>query len=133
VSAGMSYSPNRLDVSELTFWASPQQGISLDKLEKALIKEIDLLIEKGVAQDEVLRAQKSLINDAVFARDNLGTGAQVLGSSLAIGMTTDKTENWPDDIKSISRDDVNRALRSVLENKHTVTGILMAAEKGAKQ
>lgn len=133
VSAGMSYSPNRLDVSELTFWASPQQGVSLDKLEKALIKEIDLLIEKGVAQDEVLRAQKSLINDAVFARDNLGTGAQVLGSSLAIGMTTDKTENWPDDIKSISRDDVNRALRSVLENKHTVTGILMAAEKGAKQ
>lgn len=130
VSAGMSYSPSRLDVSELTFWASPQQGISLEKLEQALRTEIDLLIDKGVAQDEVLRAQKSLMNDAVFARDNLGTGAHVLGSSLAIGMSIEQIESWPQKIQSISRDDVNRALRAVLKNQHTVTGILMAAEEG---
>jgi len=128
VSAGMSYSPNRLDLTELTFWASPKPGVSIDQLEQALLSEIQLLIDKGVAQDEVMRAKTSLVNEAVFARDNLGTGAQVLGSALAIGLSPDQVENWPNAIENVTRDDVNRALRRVLDGQKTVTGVLLAEE-----
>lgn len=128
VSAGMYYSPNRLDLTELTFWASPKPGVSVDQLEQALLAEIQLLIDKGVAQDEVMRAKKTLVNEAVFARDNLGTAAQVLGSALAIGLTPDQVENWPNAIEQVTRDDVNRALRRVLDGQKTVTGVLLAQE-----
>lgn len=128
VSAGLSYSPNRLDLTELTFWASPKPGVSVDQLEEALLSEIQLLIDKGVAQDEVMRAKTSLVNEAVFARDNLGTGAQVLGSALAIGLSPEQVENWPDAINAVTRDDVNRALRQVLDGQKTVTGVLLAQE-----
>jgi zinc protease len=128
VSAGMYYSPNRLDLAELTFWASPKPGVSVDQLEQALLAEINLLIDKGVAQDEVMRAKKTLVNEAVFARDNLGTAAQVLGSALAIGLTPDQVENWPNAIEKVTRDDVNRALRRVLDGQKTVTGVLLAQE-----
>lgn len=125
LSAGMSYSPNSLDLAQMTFWASPVKGVSIERIETALLKEIDVLLEKGVSQDEVFRAQKSLVNEAVFARDNLGTGARVLGGALAIGLSVDQVENWPDEIKTVSQSDVNRALRAVLENTKTVTGLLL--------
>jgi len=125
LSAGMSYSPNSLDLAQMTFWASPVKGISIEKIEDALLKEINILLEKGVSQDEVVRAQKSLVNEAVFARDNLGTGARVLGGALAIGLSVDQVESWPDEIKAVSQNDVNRALRAVLENAKTVTGLLL--------
>jgi len=128
LSAGMSYSPSRLDQTELTFWASPKPGVSIDQLEQALLSEIQLLIDKGVAQDEVMRAKTSLVNEAAFARDNLGTGAQVLGSALAIGLSPDQVENWPNAIENVTRDDVNRALRQVLDGQKTVTGVLLAEE-----
>ena len=130
ISAGVSYSPSMLDMSELTFYVSPKPGIKIDDVEAALLKEINILIEKGVTQDEVRRAQKTLVNEAVFARDNSGTAAQVLGSSLAIGLTTDSIENWPNAISNITSEDINRALRDVLVNQKTVTGLLLG--KGEK-
>ncbi len=128
VSAGMSYSPGRYDVSELTFWVSPKQGVSMDRLEQALLQEIDLLLDKGVAEDEVRRAKKSMINEAVFARDQLGTAAQVLGSSLASGQTIQEVESWPESIGNVSRDDVNKVARMILKDQKTVTGILLQGE-----
>ena len=129
-SAGMSYSPTMYDLSEITFWASPKKGISIETVEQALLKEIDVLIEKGVTQDEVSRAQKTLKNEAIFARDNMGTAAQVLGSALAIDLTIEQIENWPEKISQVSVVDVNRALRKTLKDKKTVTGILIG--KGDK-
>lgn len=129
ISAGFSYSPNRLDITEATFWASPRPGVSIDTIEQALLKEINLLQEKGVAQDEIRRAQKSLVNDAVFARDHLGTGAQVLGSSLAINMTIDEVEDWPNKIKAVTKSDIDRVINEVFKDKYTVTGILLGANE----
>lgn len=129
ISAGFSYSPNRLDVTEATFWASPRPGVSIETMEQALLKEINLLLDKGVAQDEINRAQKSLVNDAVFARDSLGTGAQVLGSSLAINRTIDEVEDWPNKIKAVTRSDIERVINEVFKNKYTVTGVLLGANE----
>lgn len=125
LSAGMSYSPNSLDLAQVSFWASPAQGVSIQTIEKALLKEIDVLLEKGVTQDEVQRAQKSLTNEAIFARDNLGTAARVLGAALSIGLRIDQVENWPDRIKSIEPHHVNTALRNLLVDRKTVTGVLL--------
>lgn len=128
-SAGFYYSPTMLDQSTMTFWASAKNGVSIDKVEAALKREIDLLIEKGVSQDEVLRAQKTLVNEAVFARDNLGTAAQVLGNALAIGMSIDQVESWPEAIKAVSRDDVNKALRAVLKDQYSTTALLLSKKE----
>jgi len=125
LSAGMSYSPNSLDLSQMTFWVSPAQGISIKTVETALLSEIDTLIEKGITQDELFRAQKSLMNEALFARDNLGTAARILGGALSIGLSVDQVENWPDEIKAITQEDVNRALRTVLTKTRTVTALLL--------
>jgi zinc protease len=125
LSAGMSYSANPLNTAQLTFWVSPAKDVKIETAEAALLKEIKELIEKGVSQDEILRAQKSLVNEAVFARDNLGTASQVLGSALAVGLSVDQVESWPDTLKSITQTDVNRALRKVFVNTKTVTGLLL--------
>ncbi len=128
VSAGMSYSPTMRDIAEVTFYASPTPGNSIEAVEKAIISEINLLLEKGVTQDEVNRAKKTMANEAVFARDNLGTAAQVLGGSLSVGLSIDDVENWPERIAGVSVQDVNRALRAVLKDTKTVTGILLGQE-----
>ncbi|MDV7338136.1 pitrilysin family protein [Terasakiella sp. A23] len=130
-SAGFYYSPSMLDQTTITFWASPKQGVDIAVVEQAILNEIDLLLEKGVTQDEVMRAQKTLVNEAVFARDNLGTAAQVLGSSLAIGVTIDQIESWPDRIKEVNPHSVNTALRAVLKDKYSTTGVLLSKGEGS--
>jgi zinc protease len=130
VSAGMYYSPNRLGPSETTFYISPKQGVTIEAAEDALMAEINLLLEKGVTQDEVLRAQKSLVNEAVFARDNLGTAARVIGAALAIGLDIEHIESWPEKIKAVSVDDVNTVIQSVFKEAYSVTGELLP--KGEK-
>ena len=55
------------------------------------------------------RAKKRLQAEAVYARDSLGTGARVLGAALAIGMTVDDVEAWPERIGIVTVDAVNAA------------------------
>lgn len=128
LSAGVSYSPTMRDIAGLTFWISPAPGISVETAEKALMREIDELLAKGVSQDEVIRAQKMLTRQAIFARDRLGTAARVIGSSLAVGLSLKDVESWPERITEITVGDVNRAAKAVLNNTKTVTGILLPKE-----
>ena len=127
-SAGFYYSPNKYDQATATFWVTAQNGIAIEQVEKALQAEIDELLEKGVTQDEVMRAQKTLVNEAVFARDNLGTASQVLGSALAIDLSVDQVESWPEAIQQVTRDDVNKALRAVFKDQYSVTALLLRKE-----
>jgi len=124
VGAGFSYSGMRYDAASMVFWASPSDGVSLDQLEAALEAEIQNLIAQGVTQEAMARAQKILRNEAIFARDRLGTAAYVIGSSLSSGITLDQVESWPDAIATVTPDDVTRVIQTYLKDQYSVTARL---------
>ena len=87
--------------------------------------EIDLLIEKGVTEEEVAKAVQRLQDSAIYARDSYRTPARVLGGALAIGRTVADVESWPERIGAVTVDAVNRAIAYVLKDRKSVTALLL--------
>ncbi|OKH87953.1 pitrilysin family protein [Thalassospira sp. TSL5-1] len=130
-SAGSFYDPVAMDLSTFGFYAVPRDGVEMADLEAALDAEIAKTLKDGITQKELDEARQRLLDSAVFARDSLSAGARTLGEALAVGLTVDQVESWPDRIKAVTLDQVNAAARNVLDDKRSVTGWLLRP-KGAK-
>lgn len=125
ISAGSGYSSDSLGPSQFYFYASPAPGVTMTQLEKALDEELVALIKDGVKQADVDRVKKSMLADAVYARDSLSGGAQSLGSALASGMTIEDVESWPHRIEAVGVEQVNAAIKAVFEDKPSVVAQLL--------
>lgn len=132
VSAGAFYSPGELGPSQFAFYASPKPGVPMEKVKKALMAEVAKILKNGVAKDEIDRAKQRLQDEAIYARDSARAGARVLGSSLAIGLTINDVEAWPERISAVTVAEVNKALADVVNDRRSVTAILLP-EKVAKK
>jgi len=124
-SAWLGYSPTAWDATALSVGASPAAGVSMDKLEAALEREVAKLLEGGVTAEEVATAKRRMLAEAAYARDSLTGPAQALGAALATGQSVDDVENWPVRIDAVTADQVNAAARSVLSKPNHVTGLLL--------
>ena len=130
VSAGAYFEPDRLGPGTFGFYASPRPGVSMEKLEAAMEAELARVVDKGVTGKEARRAKGRLQAEAVYARDSLGTGARVLGGALAIGLTVEDVESWPERIGAVTVPEINAAARDVLGQAASVTALLLPEDKG---
>jgi zinc protease len=129
VSTGSHYDDSAFGPTTFTLSAAPQQGVSLDEIEKMVEAEIAKLLKDGVTQEEVERAKKRMQASAVYARDSAGRGARALGAALASGQTVEDVESWPDRIGAVTADQVNAALRAILKDEGALTATLVEKEK----
>lgn len=129
-SAGTFYDPVAVDLASFGLYAVPRDGVELADLEKAVDAEIAKVVENGVTEEELARAKQKLLDSAVFARDSLSAAARTLGEALAVGLTVDQVESWPDRINAVTIEQVNAAAKSVFDDKRSVTGWLQPPEGG---
>ncbi|MCY4310966.1 MAG: insulinase family protein, partial [Rhodospirillaceae bacterium] len=124
-SAGGGYSATRRGPSHFYIFASPQLGVSIEKLEKAIDVEIARIVEEGVRKADVEAAKRQLQDLAIFARDSIRSGANAIATSLMIGRTANDVEEWPTRIGKITVEQVNSAARHVLQRQKSVTAVLL--------
>ena len=124
VSAGAGYGSGSLGPTRFSFYASPAPGVSMETLEQAMEEEVAKLLDQGVKEEDVGRVKKSMIAEAVYARDSLSGGARVLGSALVSGRTIEDVEQWPHRIDAVTLDQVNAAARAVLDGRPSITAVL---------
>ncbi|MCA8929395.1 MAG: insulinase family protein [Alphaproteobacteria bacterium] len=122
---GAWYDSDSIGETTFGFYAVPAAGVGLADLETAMDGEIARLLRDGVTADEVARTVKSMQADAVYARDDLQTGARVLGEALANGGTVEQVETWPERIAAVTPADVLAAARLVFQPDRSVTGLLL--------
>lgn len=123
--AGSFYSPDALDLTTFGFYVSPRPGIEPEAAEAGLRAEIARLLEKGVTEEEVRKARDRLRASVAYARDDLSTGARIIGAALSTGQTVSEVEGWPERIADVTVEQVNAAARSVLQDRQSVTGVLL--------
>ncbi len=133
VAAGAYYSPRDFGPARFGVYASPRPGVSSEELEAAVNKVLADLAAEGVTEQEVERAKNQILAGAVYARDSLRAGAQVLGAALATGMTIDDVETWPDRISEVTPAAVDEAMRDVLVSGHSVTAELLPEKPGGQE
>ncbi|MCG8359849.1 MAG: insulinase family protein [Kiloniellales bacterium] len=123
--AGSGYGAGSVDLTNYRFYVTPRPGIELDAAEAALRAQIEALLESGVTEEEVAAAKTRMRSSAIYARDSLSTGANILGRSLATGQSVEDVESWPERIEAVTAEQVNAAARAVFDARRSVTGVLL--------
>ena len=72
-------------------------------------------------------AVTKLRRSAIFARDDLGTGARLLGQAAVLDLPLSTVEGWPARIARVTPADVLAAARAVLLPEASVTQHLLPA------
>ena len=128
--AGGWYGGMLLDSGSIGLYAVAAEGVSLDKVEQAIDRVVHDLRENGVAEGELDRAKKQFIAEFVFESDSQETLARRYGSGLALGMTIDQINSWPDEIAKVTTAQVKQAAIKYLDIRRSVTGTLIPGNSG---
>jgi len=126
IAAGAYYSPEQYDLGEFGVYGSPRPGIEIARIQAAIDEQIAAVLKDGVTDAEVTRAKKNMIEQSVYARDSLRTGAYMFGRALTTGRTIADVEAWPERIGAVTTEQVNAAARAVLKDLGSVTSTLLS-------
>ena len=124
-SAGAWYDSDALDPSRLGFWIVPADGRTAEEAEAALRAALADLLEEGITAEELERARSRMAADLIYVRDSVSSIAHWYGASLAVGLTIEEIEAWPEKMAAVTVEQVNAAARAVIVPQTEVTGILL--------
>jgi len=127
--AGAWFSADMLDYGTFGLYAAPNGGIAIEDVEKGVDEVLEDLLAKGITAEELERSRNSVIAGATYLLDSQEALARVFGVSLTTGQSIEDIMNWERDIAKVTVDDVNKAARTVLDARASVTGILLPEAK----
>ena len=127
-SAGAYFDGSKLDPSAFTVYGAPRGTAKLDAVEAAVDAEIDSIVKDGVTEKELESAKNRFVRSMIFARDDQNSMANIYGSSLATGETIEDIQEWPDRIRAVTTDQVQRVAAKYLRTDHSVTGYLLPSD-----
>lgn len=123
--ASASYEGMVRDSGEFRVDAVPRPGVSLENLERAVDQVITHYATSPAPRAELDRAKKQLVASTVFRRDSQSELASAYGEALAIGLSLDDVDAWPDRIRKVSDVEIEKAATSDLVKQDAVTGYLV--------
>lgn len=133
-SAWAYYQGSMRDDTSFMVGATALPGVALETVEAAIDTTLTDIAENGVSDDEVLRAQLRLMAGAVQTMDSAEGQARMVGGVLAAGYELKSITDWPQQLRRVNAEDVQRAAQSYLDMNASVTGLLLppapAGEEG---
>jgi zinc protease len=99
----------------------------MEVLEQALDAIIKSYVISAPRPADMERTKTQLVADAVYQRDNQYELASAYGQALAIGLTAQDVEDWPDRIRAVSAETVHKAAARDMLKQEAVTGFLLPA------
>lgn len=120
-----SYGGASLDLATFGLVIVPVPGVSLDDAEAALDATIARFLAEGVDMEQLERLKTQLRASLIYKQDNIEGLAREVGANLAIGLSIEDIEAWPDVLAAVTPEDVMAAARSVFAKSNAVTGHLM--------
>ncbi|HSC17897.1 MAG TPA: pitrilysin family protein [Rhizomicrobium sp.] len=130
--AGASYDGYARDAGEFSVYAVPRPGVKLEQVEKAVDDAIKGYASALPNPTEFNRAKTQLVAGATYRRDSQYEMAAAYGQALAIGLTTDDVDEWPNRIKTVSPAAVRDSAAKKLIKREAVTAYLTPAPPGRK-
>lgn len=126
--AGAYYSSNGLDDTRLVIYGVPKPGTDMRDLEARMTAQVADLQQDGVTEEELARAKRSAIAQAIYSLDNQRMLANIVGQALTIGRSLEDVQDSPARIQAVTAEDVQRAARKYLRPELSATGYLEPAE-----
>ena len=107
------------------------EGVSVDVAQKRLLEEVDILLKKGVTDDEVLRAKRDLVGELAFMKDGVHGMASAF-SSIAVGVPSELLENWDEHLNAVTKENIHTAIHEIF-GKKPLGSLTLFPEKAMQQ
>ncbi len=127
LAAGVSsyYQGTSLDATRLALYLTPRDGVPLANVEAALDETLAEVVQDGVTEAELRRAQSRMVAEITYAQDNQTTLARMYGAALTTGSTVELVQTRPERLRAVTAEQVRDAARRYLDKRHSVTGYLV--------
>ncbi len=122
------YDGTALDDSVFGLIVVPTPDVSLEEIEAAMDDTIEKFLEEGVDQAQLERIKMQLRASRIYAEDNVQARARRYGAALAVGLSVEDIEAWPDILQEITGEEVVAAARELFDRRRAVTGMIMPAK-----
>ena len=122
------YDGTSVDADTFGVYVMPVPGVSLADAEAAMDAVIAKFLTEGVDPAELDRIKTQVRASTIYARDDAGGLARMYGQALAVGLTVQDVQDWPDILQSVTEDEIMAAAAEVFDRKRAVTGWLQAPE-----
>ena len=125
---GAYYRGGSLDDTTFDLVAVPAQGVSLQEVEDALDDAIADFMTTGVDPEQLARIKQQIRADQIYARDDANRVASRYGQALAIGLSVEDVQAWPEVLQAVTAEDIMAVAAEVLVKPGSVTGWLTKSE-----
>ena len=123
----MSIDPNLFYVSAV---AAP--GVSSSELEKVLINEINIVIKKGISEQELQKVKNQALVDFYREMATINGKANTIGSYDFYFGDYKKLFDVPEQLSKVSVEDIQRVAAKYLIKANRTTGILASEEDSSE-
>ncbi|MEI8295709.1 MAG: pitrilysin family protein [Alphaproteobacteria bacterium] len=130
VSVNVDYSPG-LKPQPFGLSATLAPNISPQIMRKAMQEELELILKKGVTEEELANAKRDILAEFIFAQDSVNA-AVAFFEPITQGFTVEELEAIPDAIKNVTREDVFKAIQVVFAKDPTLVITVFPGKVEAK-
>lgn len=123
-STWVSYDPIvRLDGMVL-FGATPIEGVSVERLEQAILEQIELIKQQPVSEKELQRVKAQMAANNVFQRDSVFYQAMTIGRLETIGLPWTLENEWLEKIQAVTAEQVQAVAKKYLLKQTSTVAVL---------
>jgi zinc protease len=97
-----------------TFNAVPAEGVTLEKLEQAIVEQLNGLTEHPPTAAELERIKTQVVADTVFQRDSMMHEAMTIGALEAVGLGWKYRDSYVEKVQAVSAEQVLAVARKYL-------------------
>ena len=125
---GAYYRGGSLDDTTFDLVAVPAANVSLQEVEDALDTALADFMKDGVDPVQLDRIKLQIRAEQIYGRDDADRVANRYGRALAIGLTVQDVQEWPELLEAVTADEIMQAAELVFDRRASVTGWLMKSE-----
>lgn len=103
---------------------TPAEGSTVDDVERAWREQLDLLIENGVAQDELNRVKAQVIASQVYSQDSVFSQASQIGRMRALNLPHDAMSVFMRKLRQVTSEHIQAVARKYLVDDKLTIAIL---------
>lgn len=103
---------------------TPMTGRKVEEVEQALLAEIEKLKKEPVTQAELERVWAMDEASHVYYRDSIQSQASILGSLVSVGLPADTLDNWIDNIRKVTPQQVQAVAKKYLNRENLTVATL---------
>lgn len=105
----------------IMLWATAKQGVTAERLEAALDKEIDRLVREGITEEELVRAKNQNATDFAHQLEDVGSRADFLSMITTYFGDPKLANTWLDRYDAVTRADMQRVAADNFTKDRRVT------------